>query len=287
LNSYKNIIEKAFKEKYAIAQINVNNLEWIKATLEIAKELKSPVILGVSEKSAQYMCGFQTVSSLVKELINFYKISVPIILHLDHGSFEGAKKALKAGFNSIMLDSSNYSFKINLEKIKKITKICKQKGILIEAEVGCVGGEENGVIRPGKIANPEECFQIVKLGIDMLAIGIGNFHGQYPSNWIGLDFKVFEKIIHLTKKEIPLVLHGGTGIPDPMIKKAISLGVSKINVNTEFQIVFTKAIRKYIEEGRDLLNKGFKTINLLKTGFISIKKAIKKKMILFGSVNKG
>ncbi|WBL31493.1 class II fructose-bisphosphate aldolase [Candidatus Phytoplasma sacchari] len=284
--SYKKIIIKAFEQKYAIAQVNVYNLELIKTVLKTAEELNSPIFLGVSEKSVEYMGGFKTVVCLVKELKKFYKISVPIILHLDHGSFEGAKKALRAGFNSIMFDGSNYNFKINLHKTKKLKEMCNKKNVLIEAEVGSIGGKEDNIIGKHNIANPDECLEISKLGIDMLAIGIGNIHGEYPNNWTGLDFQAFKKISINTENKIPLVLHGGTGIPDNMIKKAISFGVVKININTEFQIVFAKSIRKYIEEGKDLLNKGFNTIELLKPGYLSIKRAIQNKLLLFGSVNK-
>ncbi|KXT29445.1 ketose-bisphosphate aldolase family protein [Candidatus Phytoplasma oryzae] len=282
---YKEIIRKAFQKNYAIAQINVTNLEWIKATLEAAEELKSPIFVGVSEKSVKYMGGFGTVVAIIKELKKFYKISVPIILHLDHGSFKGSEKAIKAGFNSIMFDGSNYNFSINMSKTKQLIEICQKKNILIEAEIGCIGGEEEGIFREENIANPKECLKITKLGIDMLAIGIGNFHGQYPPDWLGLDFKILEQIKKETKQNIPLVLHGGTGIPDQMIKKAISLGIAKINVDTEFKMIFAKSIRKYIEDGKDLLKKGFEPIKLLKPSFLSIKKAIKNKLILFGSIN--
>ncbi|WCA22512.1 class II fructose-bisphosphate aldolase [Candidatus Phytoplasma oryzae] len=284
--SYKKIVKTAFQQKYAIAQINVSDLEWIKSVIEVAEEFKSPVFLGVSEKTVNYMGGFKTIVCLVNKLKKFYNVSVPIILHLDHGSFEGAQNAIKAGFNSIMFDGSNYSFSVNLLKTKEIKEMCRNKNVLIEAEVGCVGGEEEDIARQEHIANPEECLKISELGIDMLAIGIGNIHGEYPSNWLGLDFQAFNNIIKNTKQKIPLVLHGGTGIPDKMIKKAISLGVVKINVNTEFQIIFTKSIRKYIEEGKDLINKGFKPIKLLESGYLSIKEAIKNKLKLFGSINK-
>ncbi|PQP79927.1 fructose-1,6-bisphosphate aldolase, class II [Candidatus Phytoplasma phoenicium] len=285
LTSDKQVILKAHRQGYAIAQVNINNLEWIKASLETVEELKSPVILGVSEGAAKYMGGFKTVVSLVRELISFYDISVPVIIHLDHGSFEGAKQALKAGFNSIMFDGSHYDFQTNLKKTKQITELCHEKNVLVEAEVGGIGGEEDGVIGKGEIADPEECRQIADVGVDMLAAGIGNVHGKYPDNWSGLNFDIFSRIRTLTHKKVPLVLHGGTGIPEDMIKKAISLGVVKINVNTEFQIAFAQATRQYIEEGKDLVNKGFDPRQLLKPGYLAIKKEIKKKLILFGSVN--
>lgn len=285
LTSDKQVILKAHRQGYAIAQVNINNLEWIKAALETVEELKSPVILGVSEGAAKYMCGFKTVVSLVRELISFYDISVPVIIHLDHGSFEGAKQALKAGFNSIMFDGSHYDFQTNLKKTKQITELCHEKNVLVEAEVGGIGGEEDGIIGKGEIADPEECRQIADVGVDMLAAGIGNVHGKYPDNWPGLNFDIFSRIRALTHKKVPLVLHGGTGIPEEMIKKAISLGVVKINVNTEFQIAFAQATRQYIEEGKDLINKGFDPRKLLKPGYLAIKKEIKKKLTLFGSVN--
>lgn len=285
LTSDKQIILKAHKKGYAIVQVNVNNLEWIKAALEAAEALKSPIILGISERAAEYMGGFRTVVCLIRELDAFYGISVPVIVHLDHGSFLGSKKALEAGFNSIMFDGSRYTFRENLTKTEEITGLCHKKGILIEAEIGVIGGEEEGIICKGEIADPEECLQMSNLGIDMLAAGIGNMHGKYPSNWLGLNFDVLAKIRFLTKKNVPLVLHGGTGIPFSMIKKAISLGVVKININTEFQKVFAKSIRKYINEGKDLVNNGFNPRKLLKSGYLAIKKEIKNKLMLFGSVN--
>lgn len=248
LTSDRKVIDKAHEKGYSIIQVNINNLEWIKAALETVEELKSPIILGVSEGAAKYMGGFKTVFSLVKNLDAFYNISVPVILHLDHGSYEGAYQALEVGFNSIMFDGSCYPFAENLKKTEEIVKACHAKGRLVEAEVGSIGGEEDGVIGQGEIADPYECYQIAQLGVDMLAAGIGNIHGKYPSDWKGLNLDVFKKIRDLTNNKTPLVLHGGTGIPDEMIQKVIPLGVVKINVNTEFQISFAQATRKYIEE---------------------------------------
>jgi len=286
LTSDRKIIQKAHENKYAIIQVNINNLEWIKAALETVEELKSPVILGVSEGAAKYMGGFKTVSSLVKNLDLFYNISTPVILHLDHGSYEGAKEALESGFTSVMFDGSSYPFEENLKKTREIVSLCHKKGILVEAEVGGIGGEEDGIIGQGENADPYECQKIAELGVDMLAAGIGNIHGKYPDNWKGLDFGVFEKIKKLTNNKTPLVLHGGTGIPEEMIRKAISLGVVKINVNTEFQLSFAEATRKYIEEKKDLINKGFDPRQLLKPGYLAIKAELRKKLELFGSINK-
>ncbi|WP_341266835.1 class II fructose-1,6-bisphosphate aldolase [Candidatus Phytoplasma fraxini] len=285
LTSDRKVIDKAHEQRYSIIQVNINNLDWIKAALETVEELKSPVILGVSEGAAKYMGGFKTVVSLVKNLDAFYNISVPVILHLDHGSYEGAYQAVEAGFNSIMFDGSHYPFEENLKKTEEIVKVCHEKGLLVEAEVGSIGGEEDGVIGQGEIADPYECYRIAQLGVDMLAAGIGNIHGKYPSNWKGLNFDVFQKIRELTNNKTPLVLHGGTGIPDEMIKKAISLGVVKINVNTEFQIAFAQATREYIEQKKDLTNKGYDPRKLLQPGYLAIKQEIKKKLILFKSTN--
>ncbi|MBS2126487.1 class II fructose-1,6-bisphosphate aldolase ['Fragaria x ananassa' phyllody phytoplasma] len=286
LTSDKKIILKAHQQGYAIVQVNINNLEWAKAALQTAEELKSPVILGVSEGAAKYMGGLKTVFAMVKELDVFYNVSVPVILHLDHGSYDGGLKAIDAGFTSIMFDGSHYDFETNLRKTKEMTKICHDKGLLIEAEVGGIGGEEDGIVGKGEIADPKECKKIADLGVNMLAAGIGNVHGKYPDNWPGLDFNIFAKIRKLTKKQTPLVLHGGTGIKEDMIKKAISLGVVKINVNTEFQLVFAQATRQYIEDKKDLTNKGFDPRKLLNPGFLAIKELMKHKLSLFGSINK-
>ncbi|MEZ0180144.1 class II fructose-1,6-bisphosphate aldolase ['Camptotheca acuminata' phytoplasma] len=285
LTSDKKIIQKAHENKYSIIQVNINNLEWIKAALETVEELKTPVILGVSEGAAKYIGGFKTVFSLVKNLDAFYNISVPVILHLDHGSYDGALQALEAGFTSIMFDGSHFPFETNLQKTREIVKLCHSKGVLVEAEVGGIGGEEDGVIGQGEIADPYECQKIAELGVDMLAAGIGNVHGKYPDDWKGLDFDIFRKIRQLTNNQTPLVLHGGTGVPESMIKQAISLGVVKINVNTEFQLAFAQATRKYIEEKKDLINKGFDPRKLLNPGYLAIKEELKNKLHLFGSVN--
>jgi len=285
LVSAKKMLQDAVKGNYAVGHFNINNLEWTKAILLTAQENNSPVILGVSEGAGKYMCGYKTVTEMVKAMIEELKITVPVALHLDHGTYEGAQKALAAGFSSIMFDGSHYPIEENLEKTKEIVAICHEKGVSVEAEVGSIGGEEDGVIGAGEIADPNECKRIADLGIDFLAAGIGNIHGKYPANWQGLNFEVLEAIKEKTDG-IPLVLHGGTGIPADMIKKAISLGVAKINVNTECQLVFAEATRKYIEAGKDLEGKGFDPRKLLAPGFNAIVDMVKEKMELFGSVGK-
>jgi fructose-bisphosphate aldolase, class II len=285
LVSAKEMLLKAHKEGYGIAQININNLEWIKATLEAVQQLQSPVILGVSEGAAKYMGGYKNVMAMVRELIEFLGVTVPVAVHLDHGTYEGAMKALEAGFTSIMFDGSHYPFAENLEKTKEIVAMCHAKGVSVEAEVGSIGGEEDGVVGMGEIADPEECRQIAATGVDMFAAGIGNIHGMYPSDWKGLNFEVLAQVQKVTGG-VPLVLHGGSGIPDDMVKKAISLGVSKINVNTECQIAFANAVREYILAGLDLKGKGFDPRKLLKPGVDAIKQVIRTKFELFGSVNK-
>ena len=283
--SAKEMLLKARKEGYGIAQININNLEWIKSVLETVEKIKSPVILGVSEGAAKYMGGYENVMGMVRALDKFYNVTVPVAVHLDHGSFEGAKKALAAGFTSIMFDGSHYPFEENLEKTKEIVAMCHAKGVSVEAEVGSIGGEEDGVVGGGEVADPEECAIIAATGVDMFAAGIGNIHGSYPANWKGLDFEVLQKVSEVTGG-IPLVLHGGTGIPDDMVKRAISMGVAKINVNTELQLEFAKATREYIEAGKDLKGKGFDPRKLLAPGAEAIKKTVEEKLTLFGSVNK-
>ena len=285
LVSAKEMLLKARKEGYAVAQININNLEWIKAVLETVEELKSPVILGVSEGAAKYMAGYKNVVAMVKEVHDFYNVTVPVAVHLDHGTYEGAKKALDAGFTSIMFDGSHLPFEENLKQTKEIVALAHAKGVSVEAEVGSIGGEEDGVIGTGEIADIEESRQLVATGIDMFAAGIGNIHGQYPKNWAGLDFDVLAEIQKETNN-IPLVLHGGTGIPGDMIKRAVSLGVSKINVNTELQLAFAAATRKYIEEGKDQQGKGYDPRKLLAPGSAAMKQVDKDKLTLFGSVNK-
>ncbi|NLK12126.1 MAG: class II fructose-1,6-bisphosphate aldolase [Candidatus Phytoplasma sp.] len=285
LVSAKEMLLKAHKEGYAIAQININNLEWIKAVLQTVEELKSPVILGVSEGAAKYMGGFKNVMGMVRELDEFYQITVPVAVHLDHGTYQGAKNALEAGFTSIMFDGSSYPFLENLEKTKEIVALCHAKGVSVEAEVGAIGGEEDGVVGSGEIADPKESKELASTGIDMFAAGIGNIHGKYPANWKGLDFEVLAEIQKVTNN-IPLVLHGGSGIPEDMIKKAISLGVSKINVNTECQLAFAAGVRKYIEEGKDLTGKGFDPRKLLAPGVEAIQEVVREKLTLFGSVGK-
>jgi fructose-bisphosphate aldolase, class II len=275
----------ARQQGYGIAQININNLEWIKSTLEEVQALQSPVILGVSEGAAKYMGGYKNVMSMVKGLIEFLGVTVPVAVHLDHGTFEGAKKALDAGFTSIMFDGSHYPFAENLEKTKEVVAMCHAKGVSVEAEVGSIGGEEDGVVGMGEIADPEECRLIASTGVDMFAAGIGNIHGMYPSDWKGLNFDVLTEVSNVTGG-VPLVLHGGSGIPDDMVKKAIALGVSKINVNTECQIAFANATREYILAGLDLKGKGFDPRKLLKPGCEAIKQVIRTKFELFGSINK-
>ena len=286
LTSAKEMLNKAKQGKYAVGQFNINNLEWTKAVLLTAQENNSPVILGVSEGAGKYMTGYKTVSAMVKAMIEELKITVPVALHLDHGSYEGAKACIEAGFSSIMFDGSHYPIAENIEKTKELVAIAKAKGLSLEAEVGSIGGEEDGVIGKGEVADENECKQIADLGVTMLAAGIGNIHGKYPANWAGLDFEALAKIEEAVGTSMPLVLHGGTGIPEDMIQKAISLGVAKINVNTECQLVFQEATRKYIEAGKDLEGKGFDPRKLLNPGFEAIKACVKEKMDLFGSVNK-
>ncbi len=285
LVSAKEMLQKAKAGKYAVGQFNINNLEWTKSILQTAEELKSPVILGVSEGAGKYMCGYTTIVGMVNGMINEMGITVPVALHLDHGSYEGAKACIEAGFSSVMFDGSHYPIEENIEKTKELVGICEQNGLSLEAEVGSIGGEEDGVIGGGEVADPEECKMIADLGVTMLAAGIGNIHGKYPENWAGLSFDTLDAIQQLTG-DMPLVLHGGTGIPADMIKKAISLGVSKINVNTECQLAFAEATRKYIEAGKDLQGKGFDPRKLLADGCAAIKATVKEKMELFGSVNK-
>ena len=285
LVSAKEMLQKAKAGHYAVGQFNINNLEWTKSILTVAEECKSPVILGVSEGAGKYMTGYKTVVGMVNGMLEELNITVPVALHLDHGSYEGAKKCIEAGFSSIMFDGSHLPFEENVEKTKELVAICNEKGMSIEAEVGSIGGEEDGVVGMGECADPQECKAIADLGVTMLAAGIGNIHGKYPENWAGLQFDVLDDIQKLTG-EMPLVLHGGTGIPEDMIKKAISLGVSKINVNTECQISFAEATRKYIEAGKDLEGKGFDPRKLLAPGAEAIKATVKEKMEIFGSIGK-
>ena len=285
LVSAKEMLNKAKAGKYAVGQFNINNLEWTKAILLTAQELNSPVILGVAEGAGKYMCGYTTVVGMVNGMINELGITVPVALHLDHGSYEGAKACIEAGFSSVMFDGSHYPIEENIAKTKELVAICDELGLSLEAEVGAIGGEEDGVVGSGEVADPEECKMIADLGVTMLAAGIGNIHGKYPENWAGLSFDTLDAIQQLTGT-MPLVLHGGTGIPADMIKKAISLGVSKINVNTECQLAFAEATRKYIEEGKDLVGKGFDPRKVLAPGVEAIKATVKEKMELFGSVGK-
>ncbi len=285
LVSAKEMLTKAKAGKYAVGQFNINNLEWTKAILLTAQECNSPVILGVSEGAGKYMCGYYTVVGKVKGMIEELGITVPVALHLDHGSYEGAKKCIEAGFSSVMFDGSHYPIEENIAKTKELVGICDELGLSLEAEVGSIGGEEDGVVGAGECADPAECKMIADLGITMLAAGIGNIHGKYPANWAGLSFDTLAAIQELTGT-MPLVLHGGTGIPAEMIQKAISLGVSKINVNTECQLAFQEATRAYIEAGKDREGKGFDPRKLLAPGFEAIKATVKEKMELFGSIGK-
>ncbi|MBO5073495.1 MAG: class II fructose-1,6-bisphosphate aldolase [Eubacterium sp.] len=285
LVSAEEMLTKAKAGKYAVGQFNINNLEWTKAILLTAQELNSPVILGVSEGAGKYMCGYKTVVGMVNGMLEELNITVPVALHLDHGSYEGAKQCIEAGFSSIMFDGSHYPIEENVEKTKELVAICKEKGMSIEAEVGSIGGEEDGVVGAGECADPDECKMIADLGVTMLAAGIGNIHGKYPDNWAGLSFETLDAVQQKTGT-MPLVLHGGTGIPADMIQKAISLGVSKINVNTECQLSFQEATRKYIEAGKDQEGKGFDPRKLLAPGTEAIKATVKEKMELFGSVGK-
>lgn len=285
LVSAKEMLEKARDGHYAVGHFNINNLEWTKSILLTSEELKSPVILGVSEGAGKYMTGFKTVAAMVRAMVEELGITVPVALHLDHGSYEGCLKCIEAGFSSIMFDGSHYPIAENVEKTRELVAICKEKGLSLEAEVGSIGGEEDGVVGAGECADPDECKAIADLGVDMLAAGIGNIHGKYPANWAGLSF---ETLVAVKEKVggMPLVLHGGTGIPEEMIKKAIDLGVAKINVNTECQLSFAAATRAYIEAGKDLEGKGFDPRKLLAPGAAAIQETVKEKMELFGSVGK-
>ena len=285
LVSAAEMLKKAKAGHYAVGQFNINNLEWTKSILLTAQECKSPVILGVSEGAGKYMTGYKTVAAMVKAMIEELNITVPVALHLDHGSYEGCLKCVEAGFSSIMFDGSHYPIDENVAKTTELVALAHKNGMSIEAEVGSIGGEEDGVVGAGECADPDECKAIADLGVDMLAAGIGNIHGKYPENWAGLSFETLDAVQQKTG-EMPLVLHGGTGIPEDMIKKAISLGVAKINVNTECQLSFADATRKYIEAGKDLEGKGFDPRKLLAPGAEAIKATVKEKMELFGSVGK-
>lgn len=285
LVSATEMLKKAKAGHYAVGQFNINNLEWTKAVLAVAEEMKSPVILGVSEGAGKYMTGYHAVVGMVNGMMKDMGITVPVALHLDHGSYDGCLQCIEAGFSSVMFDGSHDPIEVNIEKTRALVEICHQKGISLEAEVGSIGGEEDGVIGAGECADPDECKAVADLGIDFLAAGIGNIHGKYPDNWQGLSFETLAAIQAKTG-EMPLVLHGGTGIPADMIKKAISLGVAKINVNTECQLSFAEATRKYIEAGKDLEGKGFDPRKLLAPGTEAIKATVKEKMELFGSVGK-
>ncbi|MBQ1902473.1 MAG: class II fructose-1,6-bisphosphate aldolase [Lachnospiraceae bacterium] len=284
LVSATEMLKKAKAGHYAVGQFNINNLEWTKSILLQAQEMNSPVILGVSEGAGKYMTGYKTVAAMVKAMDEELGITVPVALHLDHGSYEGAKACIEAGFTSIMFDGSHYDIDENKAKTEELVKLAHDKGVSIEAEVGSIGGEEDGVVGAGECADPDECKTIADLGVDMLAAGIGNIHGQYPANWAGLSFETLDAIQQKTG-DMPLVLHGGSGIPEEMVKKAITLGVSKVNVNTECQLSFADATRKYIEAGKDLQGKGFDPRKLLAPGAEAIRETVKEKIELFGSAN--
>jgi len=285
LVSAKEMLEKAKAGHYAVGQFNINNLEWTKSILAVAQEMNSPVILGVSEGAGKYMTGYKTVVGMVNGMLEEMKITVPVALHLDHGSYEGCLKCIEAGFSSVMFDGSHYPIEENIAKTKELVALCNEKGLSIEAEVGSIGGEEDGVVGAGECADPNECKAIADLGVTMLAAGIGNIHGKYPENWKGLSFETLDAVQQQTG-DMPLVLHGGTGIPEDMIKKAINLGVAKINVNTECQLSFAAATRKYIEAGKDLEGKGFDPRKLLAPGAEAIKETVREKITLFGSANR-
>ncbi len=285
LVSAKEMLNKARKEGYAVAQININNLEWTQSALKAAQELNSPIILGVSEGAARYMGGYQTVVCMVKELMKHYNITIPVALHLDHGSYKGAFEALEAGFSSIMFDGSHYPIEENVAKTREVVEKAHAMGVSVEAEVGGIGGEEDGVVSSGELADVEECKMVASLGVDLFAAGIGNIHGKYPDNWAGLNFELLAEISEAVGR-IPLVLHGGTGIPEEQVLKSISLGVAKINVNTECQLAFASAVREYILAGKDLEGKGYDPRRLLKPGAEAIIEVVKEKLTMFGSVNK-
>ena len=286
LVSAKKMLEDAKAGHYAVGQFNINNLEWAKSILQTAQEMNSPVILGVSEGAGKYMCGYKTIVGMVEGMIEGLGITVPVALHLDHGSYEGAKQCIEAGFSSVMFDGSHYPIEENIAKTTELVALANSLGLSLEAEVGAIGGEEDGVVGGGEVADPEECRMIADLGVTMLAAGIGNIHGKYPENWKGLNFEVLEAISEKVGASMPLVLHGGTGIPAEMIQKAISLGVAKINVNTECQLAFAAAVRSYVEAGKDLSGKGFDPRKLLAPGVEAIKETVKEKMTLFGSVGR-
>ncbi len=285
LVSAKDMLVKAKAGHYAVGQFNINNLEWTKSVLLASEEMKSPVILGVSEGAGKYMGGYKAIVGMVEGMMEYLNITVPVAIHLDHGTYDGCYQCIEAGFSSVMFDGSHYPIEENVAKTKELVAVCKEKGLSIEAEVGAIGGEEDGVVGVGECADPQECKQIADLGVDMLAAGIGNIHGKYPENWAGLSFETLNAVQELTG-EMPLVLHGGTGIPEDMIKRAITMGVAKINVNTECQIAFAEATRKYIEAGKDLEGKGFDPRKLLKPGSDAVIATVKEKIELFGSKNK-
>ena len=286
LVSAKEMVQAARAGQYAIGAFNLNNLEWTKAILQAAEESQAPVIVQVSEGAGKYMAGFKNVADIVRNVMEFQKTTVPVALHLDHGTYEGCKACIEAGFSSIMFDGSALPFEENVAKTKELVAICKEKGMSIEAEVGAIGGEEDGVVGMGECADPVECKKIADLGITMLAAGIGNIHGVYPEGWPGLRFDVLDAIIEAVGEDLPLVLHGGSGIPDDMVRDAVSRGISKINVNTELQLAFAAKTREYIEAGKDKEGKGFDPRKLLAPGFAACVDMVKYKIDVFGSTNK-
>lgn len=285
LVSAKEMVDKAHEGHYAIPAFNINDLEWTKSVLAGIEEAKSPAILQVSEGAGKYMCGFKLVADMVKDMYESMGITVPVALHLDHGTFEGAKKCIEVGFTSVMFDGSHFDFEENMEKSKEIIALAHSKGISVECEVGGIGGTEDGVTSQGELADPEECAKVAALGVDFLAAGIGNIHGVYPANWAGLNFERLDEINKAVNGK-PLVLHGGSGIPFDQVHKAVTMGVSKVNINTELQIEFAKATRKYIEEGKDQQGKGYDPRKLLKPGAEAITSKVVELCKAFGSADK-
>ncbi len=285
LQNAKEMLNKARDGKYAVAHINTNNMEWTKMILETAQETGTPVIIGAGNLPCVFLGGRHAVVGMVNGMMRDLNITVPVALHLDHGSYEACFEYIEAGFSSVMFDGSKYSIEENVQRTKDVVRVAHAAGISVEAEVGGIGGQEDGVISAGELADPEECKLIADLGVDFLAAGIGNIHGVYPPDWKGLDFDVLNKINEATN-HLPLVLHGGSGIPDEMVKKAISMGVSKINVNTDCQLAFARTLRTYIEEERDLKGKGFEPRPLMTEALQAIKVVVRDKFEMFGSIGK-
>jgi len=279
------MIKKAYEGHYSIPAFNTNNLEWTQCILKAVQQANSPVMIQTSEGAAKYMGGYKTVVDMVNDLIDSMGITVPVALHLDHGSYEGAKKCIEVGYSSVMFDGSHFPIEENIEKSKEIIALAHSKGVSVECEVGGIGGVEDGVASNGELADPAECKMVADLGVDFLAAGIGNIHGKYPANWAGLNFDRLAEINAAVNGK-PLVLHGGSGIPFEQTSKAISLGVSKINVNTELQLVFAAATREYIVAGKDLEGKGYDPRKLLKPGADAIVAKAIELCEAFGSAGK-